>query len=181
MRAARSGRARPRRAVAAAAIAALLVLGGAVRSRGAAPAPAPPSPSVAQAVHPELPLPPEPLASVPPPAAAPVSGPASIAPMPTASEEALMQRLRAEVDADPQAALALADDGDRRFATTQYSDERAFLRIRALVHLGDIGIARDVARQFYERHPDSPLARSVFRLTGMRPAPVLGVPRDPAR
>ena len=158
----------------AAAGVALVLVGVAVRSRGEAPAPAPPP---MQAVQPELPVSPAAVASVPAPAAASeASGPASSAAMPTASEDELMRRLRAEVDADPRAALALADDGDRRFDGTQYSDERAFLRMRALVHLGDIGMARDAARRFYERYPESPLARYVFRLTGMRPAPRLGPP-----
>lgn len=88
-----------------------------------------------------------------------------------------MVRLRAVVDASPEAAVALAEEGDRRFPSGPYGDERAFLRMRALVHLDRIGIARDAARQFYERHPDSPLAHSVFRLTGMRPLPPLGPPR----
>jgi hypothetical protein len=49
--------------------------------------------------------------------------------------------------------------------------------MRALVHVGQIAVARDAARQFFERHPDSPLGRLVFRLTGMRPLPPLGPPR----
>ncbi|HEX9049856.1 MAG TPA: hypothetical protein VF841_04920, partial [Anaeromyxobacter sp.] len=86
-------------------------------------------------------------------------------------------KLRAEVDTQPQAAVALAEDGERRFPSGPYAEERAWLRMRALVHLGEIGIARDAARRFYELYPDSPLARYVFRLTGMRPMPPLGPPR----
>lgn len=85
-----------------------------------------------------------------------------------------MERVRAEVDEHPEAALALADEGEARFPGGASSDERAFLKMRALVHLDQIGIARDAAREFFERHPDSPLGRYVFRLTGMRPPPVLG-------
>jgi hypothetical protein len=41
--------------------------------------------------------------------------------------------------------------------------------MRALVHLGEIGKARSLAGEFFERHPESPYARSVWRLTGMSP------------
>lgn len=88
-----------------------------------------------------------------------------------------MSELRAEVDARPEAALALAEDGERRFPSGPYAEERAWLKMRALVHLGRIGIARDAASRFFEQHPDSPLARYVFRLTGVRPMPALGPPR----
>jgi hypothetical protein len=87
-----------------------------------------------------------------------------------------MDRLRADVDERPAAAVALAEQGEARFPAGRYSDERAWLHMRALVHLGDIGRARTVAEAFFERHPDSPLGRSVFRLTGMRPRPPLGPP-----
>jgi hypothetical protein len=85
-----------------------------------------------------------------------------------------MERVRAEVDARPEVAIALAQEGEVQFPSGRYSDERAYLRMRALVHQGEIAIARDAAREFFERHPDSSLGRLVFRLTGMRPPPVLG-------
>ena len=85
-----------------------------------------------------------------------------------------MERVRAEVDARPEVAIALAEEGEVQFPSGRYSDERAYLRMRALVHQGEIAIARDAAREFFERHPDSSLGRLVFRLTGMRPPPVLG-------
>jgi hypothetical protein len=98
------------------------------------------------------------------PAPAPASG----------AEEQLMERVRAEVDEHPEVAIALAEQGEGQFPGGASSDERALLRMRALVHLEQIGIARDAAREFFERHPDSPLGRDVFRLTGMRPPPVMG-------
>jgi hypothetical protein len=112
------------------------------------------------------------------PRAAPAALAAPMAQAPAAarpgSEEDLMDHVRAEVDARPEVAVALAEDGEVRFPSGRYADERAFLRMRALVHLGEIGVARAAAAEFFERHPDSPLGRYVFRLTGMRPPPVLG-------
>lgn len=87
------------------------------------------------------------------------------------SEAALMTRLRAAVDADPPAALALADEGDRRFPDGTLADERAFLRMRALVHLNRIVDARVRARELYARSPDSPWSARAFQLTGEHPRP----------
>jgi hypothetical protein len=84
-------------------------------------------------------------------------------------EEDAMERLRALVDEQPRIALALADAADADFPAGRHADERAYLRMRALVHLGDIGQARTVAGEFFERHPESPYGRFVYRLTGMRP------------
>ncbi len=52
--------------------------------------------------------------------------------------------------------------------------ERAFLGMRALVHMDQIVVAREAAARFFERYPQSPYARLVFRLTGMRPLPPIG-------
>jgi hypothetical protein len=87
-----------------------------------------------------------------------------------------MERLREVVDVQPQEALRIADEGDAAFPGGAHAAERSYLRMRALVHLGDIGQARAVADDFFERHPGDPLARAVFRLTGMRPRPHLGPP-----
>lgn len=154
-------------AAAAMAIAFALV---AVQTGAGAPARSAPSPLAAPSAAPAAPAPAAPVASA-------AAAAASVAPPATANEQELMDRLRSEVDSDPRTAIAVADDGERRFPSSRVADERAFLRMRGLVHLGEIGIARDAARQFFERHPDSPLARQVFRLTGMRPLPPLGPPR----
>jgi hypothetical protein len=104
--------------------------------------------------------------------AAPASSPAAAASQPAPvprAEEHLMERLRAAVDDQPTLALAIADEGDASFSAGPLSDERSYLRMRALVHLGDIGKARTVAGEFFQRHPQSPYGSSVYRLTGMRP------------
>ena len=90
---------------------------------------------------------------------------------PTATEESLTARLRDEVDSNPSQALELAREGEERFPTGAHADERAFLKMRALVNLGRIAPARDEADAFLARHPDSPYAERVYRLTGVHPRP----------
>jgi len=82
-----------------------------------------------------------------------------------------MERLRAAVDADPRAAVELGREGERRFADGAYADERTWLEMRALVHLGDIHGARERAYDFYDRFPESQYGERVFRLTGLHPHP----------
>jgi hypothetical protein len=143
-----------------------------------------PGPAAAPAAPPAVPTAeraaeaPAPVALPAPAPAEPASPPAPAAPASraAAAEEDLMDRLRADVDARPDVAIALAEQGEELFPSGRYADERSWLHMRALVHLGDIGKARTVAEAFFERHPESPLGRSVFRLTGMRPRPRLGPP-----
>lgn len=127
------------------------------------------APAVAQSAAASAPAAQLPAAAAP---AAPAA--ASRAAGAPATDDELVERERAEVDVHPEAAVALADEGEARFPSGPHADERAFLKMRALVHLGEIGVARAAAAQFFERHPESPLGRDVFRLTGMRPPPVLG-------
>ena len=87
------------------------------------------------------------------------------------SEEALMHDLREEVDASPAAALDLARQAERLHPRGRDADERSFLKMRALVHLGDISGAREEAYLFYERNPSSPYAGRVHQLTGLHPIP----------
>lgn len=77
------------------------------------------------------------------------------------------------MDADPAVALALVQEGRRRFALGRYEDERSFLGMRALVALGRIAQAREEASAFFELHPGSPFAERVHRLTGVHPPPQL--------
>jgi hypothetical protein len=146
-----------------AALSALLAAGaareGSTAATVAASVPAPPPPAT-EAMEDAAPL------RSAPPAAAAAPAPA---PPAASTEEHLMERLRATVDAEPTLALAIADEGDAAFPSGPLADERSYLKMRALVHLGDIGKARTVAGEFFERHPESPYGRSVYRLTGMRP------------
>ena len=80
-----------------------------------------------------------------------------------------MERLRALVDSDPAAALALAREDERRSPEARFGDERSFIVMRALVHLGNIAPARDEATAFFQKHPESVWAERVERLTGVHP------------
>lgn len=80
-----------------------------------------------------------------------------------------MERLRAIVDSDPVAALALAREDERRAPEGRFADERSFLAMKALVHLGKIAAARDEATGFFEKHPESAWGERVERLTGVHP------------
>jgi hypothetical protein len=97
--------------------------------------------------------------------------PATTAEPAPASEEHLMARLRLAVDARPEAALALVQLGETRYATGRFAEERAWLKMRALVHRNEIAAARDEATLFFERHPRSPFGERVYRLTGVHPRP----------
>lgn len=134
---------------------------------GAAPGTAP---IVAQAPAPAAPVAAPPSAPARP-IAAPAAPAAAPAPAPSPAEDDHLARLRVEADAHPALGVQLADEGERRFPGGPHAPERAYLKMRALVHLGDIGAARDAAAEFFKRHPRDPLGQYVWRLTGMRPKP----------
>lgn len=139
------------------------------------PPPAPPAPTR---------LEPAPLATTDAAPSSPVPPPASplaASSAPPDPETSLTGRLRAVVDADPGAALGLADEGERRFGDGPLADERSFLKMRALVHLGRIGDARSEAEAFFERFPESPLGERAYRLTGVHPRPSAPRGRGPGR
>jgi hypothetical protein len=78
-----------------------------------------------------------------------------------------MERLRAIVDSDPGAALALSREDAQRSPNSPVADERSFRTMQALVHLGEIGPARNEATTFFTRHPESSWGERVERLTGV--------------
>ena len=127
-------------------------------------APLPPVPAVPR----EAPAPDDAGA---PAAAAPVDAGQPLAAAAPVSEEGLLSRLRYEADPRPAAALELAQQSERLFPAGRHTDERSYLKMRALVHLGEIAAARDEATAFFERTPDSPFAEQVYRLTGVHPRP----------
>ncbi|HET6150097.1 MAG TPA: hypothetical protein VFH68_21325 [Polyangia bacterium] len=133
--------------------------------------PAPPAPDT-------LPAPsrPEPPPSAPAPPPAPPSRLASspTAAVPTADPEAqTLDRIRDAVRLRPDEALALIDALDRAHpdASGAPAEERAALRVDALVSAQRIGVARDAAEQFLRRYPRSPRAEHIEILTGVHPRP----------
>lgn len=128
-------------------------------TRGAGPAPTP-QPSLARASGERT-------------SGAPAGSAAAAAPAgaPRHAETALTEEVRALVDTDPAAAVAIAEEGERRFPDGALADERSYLKMRALVHLGRIGLARGEAEVFFERFPGSSFGEDAFRLTGVHPRP----------
>jgi hypothetical protein len=86
-------------------------------------------------------------------------------------ESALMASLRASVKPEPAKAVALADEGERRFAESPLAEERRALAIRALINLQRIGVARSQAYGFLERYPNGPYSAEIAAMTGVHVTP----------
>jgi hypothetical protein len=134
----------------------------------AAPAP-PPLPAAA-------PAPPSPPPPAPSPPAAAAHDEAT-----DANANANMARIRASARSHPDDALAALDALDRAHPDAGVdgagasAEERAALRVDALVAARRIGPARDAAEVFLARYPRSPRAQHIEVLTGVHPHPT-----DPA-
>jgi hypothetical protein len=87
-------------------------------------------------------------------------------------EAAMMEKLRSDLKTNPASALALAEEGEQRFADSPLAEERRALAIQALINLGQIGAARSRAYQFLARYPDGPYSAHVAAMTGVHPTPV---------
>jgi hypothetical protein len=141
-----------------------------------APPPAPHAPSepVEEAsLPPPRTVPSSSLARRPEPhvAAPPASSSAEAPPAPSGASQLQMEmenlvRLRA---ADPRQALALAEEGQRRFPSGFYVQEREALAIAALVQLGRRGEAVARARAFVAAYPRSHFVERIRELTGVAP------------
>ncbi len=153
--------------------AAVLVVSSAAEG---APPPAPPVPSepVEEASPPPRTVPssslarrPEPRVAGPPPAQSSAEAPP--APSGASQLQAEMENLALLRVADPQQALALADEGQRRFPSGVYVQERETLAISALVRLGRRGEAEARARAFVAAYPRSHFVERIRELTGVAP------------
>jgi outer membrane biosynthesis protein TonB len=89
------------------------------------------------------------------------------------NETQTMARIREAVRPRPDEALALLDALDQAdpTATGALAEERAALRVDALVSAQRIGVARDAAEEFLRRYPHSPRAQHIEMLTGVHPRP----------
>jgi hypothetical protein len=67
--------------------------------------------------------------------------------------------------------LALAAEGDRRFAGGLFAQEREAIAIGALVRLGRHAEARTRAGAFLASYPRSAFAERIEKLTGIGAAP----------
>jgi len=86
-------------------------------------------------------------------------------------EPALMAKLRIDAKSAPSAALALAEDGERRFGDSPFAEERQALAIQALIDLDRIGAARSRAYQFLEHYPNGPYSAHIADMTGVHLTP----------
>lgn len=138
------------------------------RAQGAAPAsraaPPPPVPSplvvraarvarVARATDSKAALPS--LRALPPPTVPPLL-----------NEAALMTELRRVKDGDPEQALALARNGNQRFADSPDAPERTAIIIYALTALGRPSEGRGEAETMVNHYPDSKWVREIEQYTG---------------
>jgi hypothetical protein len=105
-------------------------------------------------------------------ACASTSGRAPTAARSELDEPALMEKLRSDLRPNPASALALADEGERRFADSPHAEERRALAIQALINLDRIGAARSRAYEFLAHYPDGPYSAHVQAMTGVHPTPV---------
>jgi len=152
---------------AAAAIAAVGLVGAAVvlwRARGVGPAPVPPEASALVGQRPE-PGSQQPPPAAPPPVGSPPPAPVAARPndRPALSEPALMAALREIGGSAPERSLELAREGQRRFPDSSDAAERAFIIVRALVDLRRFHEARDEAREMVRKYPDDPRALDAQR------------------
>lgn len=88
---------------------------------------------------------------------------------PAADEDALAREMsqlamaRRILWSDPARALTLLEDGRRRYRDSMFGEERAALRVLALVGLGRDLEARRAGEHFLVEHPRSPFAERVRR------------------
>jgi hypothetical protein len=90
-----------------------------------------------------------------------------------ANEAELVPLLAALWEKEPDRALALAEQGEKRFGDSPRAVERRLYEIKALVKLGRIGSARTRAERYLAAYPPGPMTDEVERLTGVhrRPEP----------
>jgi len=82
-----------------------------------------------------------------------------------------MDRIRKAVHADPQSAVYLADQGEKRFPDSALREEREALAIDALISLQKMGSARGRADFFLRRYPNGKYAAHVGNMTGVHVTP----------
>jgi hypothetical protein len=103
---------------------------------------------------------------------APAPAPAHPEPQPPANDEATATaRAREVLRTAPERALALLDAADHAHPNGALAEERAAMRVDALVFAQRIGEARDAAEVYLARYPHGPQAQRIEMLTGVHPHP----------
>jgi hypothetical protein len=85
-----------------------------------------------------------------------------------AEELALLVQIKQSASSDPARAVALVDEGHRRFPRGSFYQERESIAVLALAQIGRTSEARERAKHFLDAHPQSPYAE---RLRGFLPLP----------
>ena len=88
-----------------------------------------------------------------------------------------MSELRELGDSAPEYSLALAREGNARFATSPEAAERAWYVCKSLVNLQDFHAARDEAQAMVQRYANTSWANDVARHLLVNP---LDLPSQPA-
>jgi len=88
-----------------------------------------------------------------------------------ATEVELERALAASWETDPARALALSEEGEKRFGESPHAVERRLYEIKALVKLGRIGSARTKAERYLVAYPPGRMTDEVERLTGVHRRP----------
>jgi len=102
----------------------------------------------------------------------PTPPPARPAPRTAPDDEATATaRARDLLRSDPDGALAALDTADRTYPDGGLAEQRAAMRVDALVFTQRIGLARDAAEVYLARYPSGPQAQRIEMLTGVHPHP----------
>jgi hypothetical protein len=144
----------------------LAIVLGAIWYFARKPEPTAPAVEVTQVPEPAPPpTPPTPPAPAPL-GSAPVAVPAPKAPVAELNEKLLMARLREVAKTDSAKAIALAEDGNRRFPDSADAPERESILIHALADAERRNEARGRAEFMVNHYPDSDWVREVEAFTG---------------
>jgi hypothetical protein len=89
----------------------------------------------------------------------------------SSDETRAMTQIRDALRRAPERALRGIEAAERAHPRSPFSEERAALRVDALVYADQVGLARDAAEDFLVRYPDSARAEHIQMLTGVHPRP----------
>jgi len=90
------------------------------------------------------------------------------------TEADFLKKIKENVRANPELAVALARQSRQQFGDSTQADERDKLLVDALINLQKIGAARDETLYYYEHHPAGQYRQYLWSMTGARPAPPSG-------
>ena len=90
------------------------------------------------------------------------------------TEADFLKKIKDNVRANPELALALARQARQAFGDSAQSDERDKSLVDALINLQKIGAARDETLYYYQHHPAGQYRQYLWSMTGARPEPPAG-------